>query len=75
MYSFDKKDQLLLLFVWFPAHVLCKRGVYSKRKEFTAIGRKVFPFRVDTFAEGRENTFNGVVFLENVLVPSTTINV
>ena len=31
-----------------------EKGIYSERKEFAPKGSKFFPFRVDTFAEGRQ---------------------
>ena len=36
--------KIILYFLW--------KGVYSKRKEFAAIGSKFFPFRVDPFPKG-----------------------
>ena len=41
-----------------------KKGVLSKRKEFAPMGSKFFPFRVDPFLEGRQNTFCRVATLE-----------
>ena len=41
---------------------LYERASILKRKEFTPIGSKFFPFRVDPFSEGRHNNFSDSCF-------------
>ena len=48
---------------------MISKGVYSKRKEFAPLGSKFFPFRVDSFSEGRQNQFVRIVSPESVSLP------
>ena len=46
------------------------KGVYAKRKEyFFPTGNKFFPFRIDTFSEGRQNNFDRIVSPEKYQFP------
>ena len=42
------------------------KRVYSKRKEFAPKGSKFFSFKVDSFPEGRQNNFAGIISLKNI---------
>ena len=41
---------------------------YSKREQYASKGRKLIPFRMESFSEGRQNNFGRVVCPENVSI-------
>ena len=44
--------------------IICSQG--EERKEFASNGRKLFPFRVDSFSEWKQNNFDRVYSPESV---------
>ena len=64
-----KGRQILRPSAWFSVHKAPSKSVFSKRKEFAPKGSKFFPFRADSFSEGKQCNFERVVLLESVSVP------
>ena len=46
-----------------------EKGSTLKGKKFASKGSKFFPFRVDSFSEGRQNNGDRVSSPESVLIP------
>ena len=58
--------------VWLPACFPFWKGICSKWKQFAPRGSKFFPFRIDHFAERRQNNFDLVSTSECVPVSHKT---
>ena len=62
-FLFHKENDFLTSYLYSCTQKSLLKRAYPKRKEFAPIGSKFFPFRVDPFSEGRQNSFQCVSVL------------